>query len=125
MPNASTGLEGLSKRDGVVQMIDAKQVFNDFVKLGIDERARFFALLANSVEPDHLSHDELFGDLKEAEFTAQEAAQYLELRMATFRRYLKSAKIRASSSVGNVHLYALDDLKAFKQARGTVKARPH
>lgn len=103
-------------------MIDAKQVFDEFVKLDINERTRFFALLANTIEPDHMTHEELFGDLKDAEFTAQEAAQYLEVSMATFRRYLKAEKIRASSSIGNVHLYALDDLKAFKDARAVVKS---
>lgn len=103
-------------------MIDAKQVFDDFVKPDIDERTRFFALLANTVEPDHMTHEELFGGLKDAEFTAQEATQYLEISMATFRRYLKAEKIRSSSTIGNVHLYALDDLKAFKGARAVVKS---
>ncbi|MBS4095812.1 MAG: helix-turn-helix domain-containing protein [Sulfuricella sp.] len=102
-------------------MINAKQVFDDFVKLDINERTRFFSLLSNTIEPDHMTHDELFGDLKDAEFTAQESAKYLEISMATFRRHLKNKKIRACSTVGNVHLFSIDDLRAFKNAMNLLQ----
>ncbi|MEI7867615.1 MAG: helix-turn-helix domain-containing protein [Candidatus Methylumidiphilus sp.] len=62
------------------------------------------------------SHEELFGDLKEAYFTASEAADYLEVSMATFRRYLRDGKLIASTRVGNNPLFLLDDLRQFKQA---------
>jgi hypothetical protein len=41
--------------------------------------------------------------------------------MATFRRYLKAGKLIAKSEVGANHLYALDDLRQFKQALKLTK----
>lgn len=35
------------------------------------------------------SHEQLFGHLAEAEFTATEAAEYLEVSIPTFRRYVQ------------------------------------
>ncbi|PXX77255.1 helix-turn-helix domain-containing protein [Rivihabitans pingtungensis] len=61
-------------------------------------------------------HDEVFGHLRDEEFTAAEAAEYLEISIATFRRYVHAGKITAHSSVGNAHLYLLAVLRALKQA---------
>ena len=48
--------------------------------------------------------------------TAAEAAEYLEISIATFRRYVQAGKITAHSSVGNAHLYPLAALRALKKA---------
>jgi len=70
---------------------------------------------------DNLSHDTLFGHLRGDEFTATEAADYLEVSMATFRRYVKAEKIKPSSEVGTSHLYPLAALRELKQALKLVK----
>ena len=69
-----------------------------------------------------MSHEEIFGDLQEAYFMASEAADYLEVSMATFRRYLRDGKLRASNRVGNNQLFLLDNLRQFKQALKLIKA---
>jgi len=69
-----------------------------------------------------MSHEEIFGDLQEAYFTASEATDYLEVSMATFRRYLRDGKLRASNRVGNNQLFLLDNLRQFKQALNLIKA---
>jgi len=96
----------------------AERLFSDLQKLPAFERKIFFNLLAEKAFADvtDTSHEELFGDLKEAYFTASEAADYLEVSMATFRRYLRDGKLIASTRVGNNPLFLLDDLRQFKQA---------
>jgi excisionase family DNA binding protein len=74
-----------------------------------NEREKFFALLAEKAFPseENFTHDEVFGHLTDAEFTAAEAADYLQVSIATFRRYVRDGKIKATSEVGTSHLYAL------------------
>ncbi|MFA7243358.1 MAG: hypothetical protein WC091_24890 [Sulfuricellaceae bacterium] len=103
--------------------LNAEQLFNSLQQLNNEERQHFFNLLSERAfgAPDNLTHQELFGDLKDAEFTALEAAQYLDISIATFRRYLKDQKIAASATVGNVHLYSLCDLRKFRMAKDLLK----
>ena len=81
----------------------AERLFSDLQKLPDFERKKSFDLLAEKVFANETdtSHEELFGDLKEAYFTANEAADYLEVSMATFRRYLRDGKLRASTRVSS------------------------
>jgi excisionase family DNA binding protein len=86
------------------------------------EREKFFALLASKAfGEDNLNHDTLFGHLRGDEFTAAEAADYLEVSMPTFRRYIKAGKIKPSSEVGTSHLYPLAALRELKKALKLVK----
>jgi hypothetical protein len=102
--------------------LTAEQVFSDLQKLPPIERQQFFVLLAKAFNnEDNLSHQQVFGHLEGELFTASEAAQYLEVSMATFRRYLKVEKLVANSEVGANHLYALDDLRQFKKALKLTK----
>jgi excisionase family DNA binding protein len=64
----------------------------------------------------YISHEELFGHLDDEEFTAAEAAEYLDVSIPTFRRYVKAGRIKASSEVGTTHLYKLTALRELKQA---------
>lgn len=86
------------------------------------EGQKFFSLLATKAfaEKD-LSHNELFGHLSEDYFTGEEASDYLEVSMSTFRRYVQDGRIQARSSVGRSQLFAVSDLKSFKKARKAVK----
>lgn len=70
---------------------------------------------------ENFTDHELFEHLDDARFTASEAAEYLEISIATFRRYLKAKKIVASTEVGSTHLYSLDTLREFKKALRMTK----
>jgi excisionase family DNA binding protein len=89
------------------------------------ERARFFAMLgANAFQKEDYSHKEVFGDLANDEFTAGEAAEYLEVSLATFRRYVQAGKISPAHIVGRNQFFATKDLKTFKRSLRDVKGRP-
>jgi response regulator of citrate/malate metabolism len=95
----------------------AQELFSTLQQLQATERQQFFILLANSLgNQEDFSHEQVFGQLETALFTATEAAEYLEISMATFRRYLKTQKIVADSEVGSTHLYSLTSLRGLKQA---------
>jgi hypothetical protein len=44
-------------------------------------------------ERDNPIHHDVFGHFKDARFSAQQAAEYLEVSMPTFRRYVQSGKV--------------------------------
>jgi HTH-type transcriptional regulator/antitoxin MqsA len=68
-----------------------------------------------------INHQDIFGHLDTAELTANDAADYLEISIATFRRYIKSQKITASKVIGSTHLYSLASLREFKNALNLAK----
>ena len=86
------------------------------------ERQKFFVILStNAFRGEDMSHEELFGHLAGDEFTAQEAAEYLEVSMSTFRRFVAGDKLNPSSTVGRNLMFAVPELKAFKKAIKTAK----
>jgi excisionase family DNA binding protein len=102
----------------------AESVFQDLKKLPSTEQMRFFAILGRQAVQsgaDNFSHEEVFGHLADAEFTSAEAADYLEVSISTFRRYVYDGKIKASSEMGRNLLFATKDLKAFKRSLREVK----
>jgi excisionase family DNA binding protein len=62
-----------------------------------------------------LTHEQVFGNLKNESFTTEEAAQYLEVSIPTFRRYVQSGKLKPSQVVGRSQLFATTDLRRLKQ----------
>lgn len=79
-------------------------------------------MIMNSLgEQENFSHQQVFGDLENALFTATEAAEYLEVSIATFRCYLKTQKITAESVIGSTHLYTLSSLREFKKTLRTIR----
>jgi len=104
--------------------LTATEVFQSFRTLPISERARFLLLVAEgTMQGENYTHEEVFGDLVEAEFSSQEAADYLDVSMSTFRRYVSAGKIVASSEVGRNQFYAAKFLKSFKRSLGEIKGR--
>ena len=101
----------------------AETLFTSLQHMPSSEREKFFSLISQKAfsDGDNLTHDEVFGHLKEAEFTADEASQYLEVSIATFRRYCKQGKIAVSSVVGTSHLYPLEELRELKKALKIVR----
>lgn len=79
-------------------------------------------MIMNSLgEQENFNHQQVFGELENALFTATEAAEYLEVSIATFRRYLKTQKITAESGIGSTHLYSLNSLREFKKALRAIR----
>jgi len=60
------------------------------------------------------THEEVFGHLQTATFSAEEAAEYLEISMPTFRRYVQSGKIKPIELIGRSQLFAAADLRKLK-----------
>ncbi|GGY54635.1 helix-turn-helix domain-containing protein [Pseudoduganella albidiflava] len=107
-----------------MSQITAETVYKNFTKLPAGERAKFFALLAEpSLLREDFSHEQVFGHLADEEFTAQEAAEYLEVSMSTFRRHVSHGRIKPSGEVGRNQLFSAGDLKAFKRSLREVKKR--
>lgn len=103
--------------------VSAEEVIAILESMPGQEREKFFAILASkafSVQ-ENFGHAEVFGNLDDAQFSATEAAQYLEVSIATFRRYVHDGRIKACVEVGSSHLYALADLREMKQALHLVK----
>lgn len=98
----------------------AEAVIQEVRKLSSQERTKFLHLLTSGLN-DNNTHEQVFGHLKDTEFTAKQAAEYLEVSISTFRRYVGAKKIQASSSVGRSDMYPTGALKAFKQSMREVK----
>ena len=100
----------------------AQAVFHEFLKLPSNERAKFYELLGEgSVREQNFSHEQVFGHLAGDEFSAADAADYLEVSISTFRRYVSEGKLKASSEIGRNQLFSTKDLKAFKRVRREIK----
>ncbi|HEX9173838.1 MAG TPA: helix-turn-helix domain-containing protein [Telluria sp.] len=94
----------------------AEAVFQDLRKLSSNERTRFFQLLSSGLQEENSTHEQVFGHLTAMEFTAAQAAEYLEVSMSTFRRYVNAQRIRACRTVGRSAMFSTKDLKTFKRA---------
>lgn len=95
----------------------AEDLYQDLKQMPTTERQKFFLILStNAFRGDDMSHEQLFGHLIGDNFTAQEAAEYLEVSMSTFRRYVAGDRLNPSSTVGRNHMFTVADLKAFKKA---------
>lgn len=101
--------------------ITAEELFATVRSMPSSERARFFSMIGANAFQENYSHEQVFGELADAEFTASEAAEYLEVSMATFRRYVQAGKIKASHVVGRNQFFATKDLKSFKRSMQAVK----
>lgn len=103
--------------------INAEALYQDLKQLPPSERQKFFLILSTQAFPDEdMSHEALFGHLVGDEFTARDAAEYLEVSITTFRRYVSGGKLNPSSTLGRNQMFAVPALKAFKKALKTTKA---
>ncbi len=106
----------------MARAMTAEDLFCDFAQMSTQERQRFFMMLSEkAVRDDDLSHGELFGHLAEDEFTSQDAAEYLEVSISTFRRLVSSGRLNPSSVVGRNKMFSVPELKSFKRALKTTK----
>ena len=94
----------------------AEDLLDELKSMPFSERGRFFSLLGRYFfQDDNLSHENVFGHLKDAEFSSQEAAEYLEISIATFRRYVQSGKLKPSRLVGRSQMFSTQSLRKFKR----------
>ena len=99
--------------------ITAEDMFDQVKQMPTKERIKFFSLIAiNAFQESNLNHEQVFGHLRNDTFSAEEAAEYLEVSMPTFRRYVQSGKIQPKEVIGRSQLFATIDLRKFKQKIG-------
>lgn len=90
----------------------AQSLFTQYKSLDRSERLRFREL----IHEENLTHEEVFGHLKDKEFCSKDSYDYLGVSEATFRRYLSRGLIKANSTLGKNHLYLLEDLRTLKKS---------
>ena len=101
--------------------ITAADVLSDLQALPATERSKFFVLLGNQAfNNENFTHEEVFGHLNREPFTVKEAAEYLEMSVTHFRRYVQGGKIGPVQTIGRNQLFAAHDLRALKRALGKV-----
>ena len=82
----------------------------------INERIKFFSLVAiNAFQETDYTHEQVFGHLRNASFSAQEAAEFLEISLPTLRRHVQAGRLKPASIVGRSQLFSSTDLKLLKQ----------
>ena len=102
------------------QSITAEDLFAQVKQMTAKERIKFFSLIAISAFKDSdYSHDQVFGRLKNEAFSAEEAAEYLEVSLPTLRRYVQSGQLVPSHVVGRNQMFSAQTLRAFKRSRGS------
>ena len=101
----------------------AEDLLDELKAMPYEERGRFFSILGQHFfQEDNFTHEQVFGHLADDEFSSQEAAEYLEVSIATFRRYVQRGKIRPSRTVGRSQMFATKTLKEFKRSLYDVRS---
>lgn len=105
-----------------MRTVTAQDLITSLRRMPAEERQAFFLLVGQQAFRDEsFTHEEVFGALSKADFTAAEAAAYLEVSIATFRRLVRDGRLVAHAEVGRSQLFAAVDLKAFKKQRQAIK----
>lgn len=82
----------------------AEAVMTQFRALPTEEKAKFFSLLAYQHDSmENFSREEVFSAVIGAEFTAKEAADNLDVSIATFGRYVSAGKFARRRRSGVVN----------------------
>jgi len=95
----------------------AEDIFSHVQQMPAKERIRFFSLIATSAFREDSTHEEVFGHLKNTRFSAEQAAEYLEVSLPTLRRYVQSGRLKPSCVVGRSQLFSTADLRRLKIKR--------
>jgi excisionase family DNA binding protein len=95
----------------------AEDIFSHVQQMPAKERIRFFSLIATSAFKEDSTHEEVFGHLKNTRFSAEQAAEYLEVSLPTLRRYVQSGRLKPSHIVGRSQLFSTADLRRLKIKR--------
>jgi excisionase family DNA binding protein len=95
----------------------AEDIFSHVQQMPAKERIRFFSLIATSAFKEDSTHEEVVGHLKNTRFSAEQAAEYLEVSLPTLRRYVQSGRLKPSHIVGRSQLFSTADLRRLKIKR--------
>jgi excisionase family DNA binding protein len=100
----------------MTQYMTAEDLFAHVQKMPSKERIKFFSLIAiNAFQETNYTHEQVFGHLRNASFSAEEAAEFLEISLPTLRRYVQAGKLKPASVIGRNQLFSSVDLKLLKQ----------
>lgn len=100
----------------MTQYMTAEDLFAHIQKMPAKERIKFFSLIAiNAFQEADYTHEQVFGHLRNATFSAEEAAEFLEVSLPTLRRYVQAGRLKPVSTIGRSQLFASSDLKLLKQ----------
>ena len=100
----------------MTQCMTAEDLFVQVQKMSSKERIKFFSLIAiNAFQENDYTHEQVFGHLRNATFSAEEAAEFLEISLPTLRRYVQAGKLKPTSIIGRSQLFSSADLKLLKQ----------
>jgi excisionase family DNA binding protein len=100
----------------MTQCMTAEDLFAHVQKMPSKERIKFFSLIAiNAFQETDYTHEQVFGHLRNATFSAEEAAEFLEISLATLRRYVQAGRLKPASIIGRNQLFSSTDLKLLKQ----------
>jgi len=100
----------------MTQSMTAEDLYAHVQKMPSKERIKFFSLIAiNAFQETDYTHEQVFGHLRNATFSAEEAAEFLELSLPTIRRYVQNGKLKPTSIIGRSQLFSSADLKLLKQ----------
>ncbi|WP_251370040.1 helix-turn-helix domain-containing protein [Polynucleobacter sp. JS-JIR-5-A7] len=94
----------------------AEDLFAQVQKMSAKERIKFFSLIAiNAFKEADYTNEQVFGHLRNATFSAEEAAEFLEISLPTLRRYVQAGRLQPSTVIGRSQLFSSDSLRLFKQ----------
>jgi excisionase family DNA binding protein len=100
----------------MTQYMTAEDLFAQVQKMSPKERVKFFSLIAiNAFQEPEYTHEQVFGHLRNATFSAEEAAEFLEVSLPTLRRYVQAGRLKPASIIGRSQLFSSADLKLLKQ----------
>lgn len=100
----------------MTQCMTAEDLFAHVQKMPSKERIKFFSLIAiNAFQDNDYTHEQVFGHLRNATFSAEEAAEFLEISLTTLRRYVQAGRLKPTSIIGRNQLFSSADLKLLKQ----------
>lgn len=100
----------------MTQYMTAEDLFAHVQKMSSKERIKFFSLVAiNAFQETDYTHEQVFGHLRNASFSAEEAAEFLEISLPTLRRHVQAGRLKPASIVGRSQLFSSVDLKLLKQ----------
>ena len=98
--------------------LTAQDLFSEMKRMPSAERVKFFSLLTNQAfRDDDFTHSQVFGHLQHEPLSAVEAAEYLEVSLATLRRYVQTKKLRPTHTLGRNQMFSAEDIRVYKRAR--------
>jgi excisionase family DNA binding protein len=100
----------------MTQSMTAEALFAQVKQMPAKERIKFFSLIAiNAFQEADYTHEQVFGHLRNATFSAEEAAEFLEISIPTLRRHVQAGRLKPSSIIGRSQLFSSTDLRLLKQ----------